>query len=165
MRRSQRLFDVASDRPQDTYAFGFLVSLGYEAAWHMDELPDRTTPARGPDMTFTLFRDTVWYDPGAVHARQLTAHADAFPAARVPDLGALVEAAAARTVADDGGPCPEAPAPRSVRDTVARDTFLEWWPLPGAHPGRRHLPDPDRPSHRRRHGVDPRRGLPAAAVP
>ncbi|MFC9242049.1 anthranilate synthase component I family protein [Streptomyces decoyicus] len=126
MRRSQRLFDVVSGRPQDTYAFGFLAGLGYEAAWHMDELPDRKTPARGPDMTFTLFRDTVWYDPGAVHGRHLSAQGDAFPAGRVPeDLGALAEAAA-RTVADVGGTCPEAPAPRSVRDTVARDTFLEW---------------------------------------
>ncbi|MGW7577839.1 anthranilate synthase component I family protein [Streptomyces sp. NPDC054765] len=124
MKRSQQLFAVESGRPHDSYAFGFLAALGYEAAWHMDELPDRKASPRGPDMTFTLFRDTVWYDPGAVRARQLTAHAEAFPAARVPDPGALVTASAA--LADGGGTCPKAPAPRSVRDTVARGTFLAW---------------------------------------
>ncbi|ARF54313.1 anthranilate synthase component I family protein [Streptomyces gilvosporeus] len=125
MRRSQRLFDVTTARPQDSFAFGFLAGLGYEAAWHMDELPERTASSRSPDMTFTLFRHTVWYEPGADGARQVTARAEAFPADRVPDLAGHARAAA-DAAAEGDIPAPAAPAPRSVRDTVARGTFLDW---------------------------------------
>ncbi|MFF2810189.1 anthranilate synthase component I family protein [Streptomyces sp. NPDC058000] len=129
MRRVQRRFEVSGEVPGDAYAFGFLTALAYEAAWHMDVLPDREVSRGGPDMTFTLIRDTVWYDRDGARPRHRTARSDAFPYpypyAAAPDVAALA-AAAAREPADGSGVCPAAPAPRSVRDSVARDTFLDW---------------------------------------
>ncbi|MFJ9418944.1 anthranilate synthase component I family protein [Streptomyces sp. NPDC101227] len=135
LRRAQEMFAVTGDVPGDGdgYAFGFLACLGYEAAWHMDELPARDGERDGPDMTFTLYRDTVWYDRAAGRARLLTARSEAFPAPypypAEPDVAALAaEAAEAAATATrrDAGDCPSAPAPRAVRDSVARETFLGW---------------------------------------
>ncbi|SHN33068.1 anthranilate synthase component I family protein [Streptomyces yunnanensis] len=125
LRRAQALFAVSDEGPgelpEDSYAFGFLAALGYEAAWHMDALPERSGAVGGPDMTFTLYRETVWYDRREGRVRLLSARSAAFPDAAVPDVAALL----ARP-AEDLTDCPEAPAPRSVRDSVDRETFLGW---------------------------------------
>ncbi|MFI9050835.1 anthranilate synthase component I family protein [Streptomyces sp. NPDC053427] len=137
LRRAQARFAVTGDvaGAGESYAFGFLACLGYEAAWHMDELPARDGERGGPDMTFTLYRDTVWYDREAGRARLLTARSEAFPGpypyATEPDVAALAAEAAEATEAaeaagGDGADCPPAPAPRAVRDSVARETFLGW---------------------------------------
>ncbi|WP_373314798.1 anthranilate synthase component I family protein [Streptomyces longispororuber] len=133
---AQHLFAVETGRSPDTYAFGFLTSFAYEAAWHMEALPARTKPPRGPDITLTLFRHTVWYDlaDGSVtHLRadsRAFADADGEPVGEVPvgggpggaGLVALARAAAAAPPRE----VPAAPAPASVRDSVSRQTFLDW---------------------------------------
>ncbi|MGA4841744.1 anthranilate synthase component I family protein [Streptomyces sp. G45] len=126
--RARRLFAVDTERPEDTYAFGFLTSLAYEAAWHMEALPARTGPPRGPDLTLTLFRHTVWYDldDGLVHHLRADSRAfgdeSAEAGAADLDLAGLARDAAAVPAR----PVPEAPAPASVRDSVDRTTFLDW---------------------------------------
>ncbi|MEU6115262.1 anthranilate synthase component I family protein [Streptomyces sp. NPDC047117] len=125
MRRARALFSVETEVPDDAYAFGFLSCLAYESAWHMDTLPERDAERGGPDMTFTLFRDTVWYDLETRRPRHLAADAPEFPDRPAQDTYALAEAAA-RVPAGPGHACPPAPAPRSVRDSVARGTFLGW---------------------------------------
>lgn len=117
---AQRLFRPRTRVPEDAFAFGFVTTFGYEAAWHMEDLPARAHRAPGPDCTLTLFRDTVHYDLATGAVRLLRAHADAFPAAPGPDP---VTEALRALPADDGG-TPEAPAPRSVRDSTAQETFL-----------------------------------------
>jgi anthranilate synthase component 1 len=133
--RSQRLFAVDTDVPADSYAFGFLVTLAYESAWHMAPLPGRTKRPRGPDITLTLFGDTVWYDrtggpggPGGV--RHLRAESAAFEGASAGragvDVAALAYQAATSEPARPAGFVPEAPPPDAVRDSVSRETFLGW---------------------------------------
>ncbi|APE24998.1 2-amino-4-deoxychorismate synthase [Streptomyces venezuelae] len=123
--RAQRLFVLDTALPADEYAFGFLTTFAYESAWHMDELPPRTKESAGPDVTLTLFRDTVRYGPGGV--RLLSADSPAFPA-RPAGLDVAVEvwAAAQRPEDDPRSAVPQAPAPREVRDSVSRSTFLDW---------------------------------------
>ncbi|MER5299803.1 anthranilate synthase component I family protein [Streptomyces lasiicapitis] len=135
--RAQRLFALDTDVPATAFAFGFLTSLAYESAWHMEELPARTKRPHGPDITLTLFRDTVWYDLADGSVRHLRAESRAFGeglagadsgAVAAPEVGALVRETAARAAVP--GPrepvVPEAPAPDSVRDSVSRETFLGW---------------------------------------
>lgn len=127
LRRAQGMFAVETDIPDTDYAFGFLTSLAYEAVWHMEELPARDTSHGVPDVTLTLFRGTVWYDERAKTARHLAADSRAFPLPDQPDISALAAAAARESgPADRPGDCPEAPVPRSVLDTVRRETFLDW---------------------------------------
>ncbi|MFG3497196.1 anthranilate synthase component I family protein [Streptomyces sp. NPDC047928] len=136
LRGAQALFAVDSEVPGDAYAFGFLTTLAYEAAWHMDELPARdASRASGPDITFTLFRDTVWYGDDGTAPRRLAAEAPGlFPAPAGPSAGDLAVRSASAVAwagdpaaAPDGGEaCPAAPVPRSVRDSVSRETFLSW---------------------------------------
>lgn len=120
--RAQTLFELDTSVPEDRYAFGFLSTLSYEAAWHMEQFPPRAAASAVPDITLTLFRDTVWYDrdSGAVELRR--AEGPGFERVPVPDLTELAERAL-------GAPSighPDAPAPHSVRDTVDRETFLGW---------------------------------------
>ncbi|MGW0389356.1 anthranilate synthase component I family protein [Streptomyces sp. NPDC003042] len=124
--RAQGLFSLTTDLPRERYAFGFLTSLAYESAWHMEELPERTGGDGGrPDITLTLFRDTVWYDVNDGRVRRLRADSPAFAGLpEPPELPELPAPAQARPVAADG--YPEAPVPRSVRDSVDRETFLGW---------------------------------------
>ncbi|SFS86659.1 anthranilate synthase component 1 [Streptomyces harbinensis] len=113
----RRLFAVDTALPSDRYAFGFLTTLAYESSWLMEDLPPRTKPPRGPDLTLALFRDTVWYGTGSGGEPQhLRAESADFPAAPPPP---------ALPRRYEGG-LPEAPRPRAVRDSVSRDTFLEW---------------------------------------
>ncbi|MGW0846853.1 anthranilate synthase component I family protein [Streptomyces sp. NPDC002787] len=117
---AQHLFDVDTDVPVSGFAFGFLTAFGYESVWHMEELPQRSKPSRGPDIALTLFRDTVRYDRRTGTATLLTAHGSLFPPRRGPDATILAAQASAR------GEVPEAPAPSRVHDTLSREAFLTW---------------------------------------
>ncbi|MEU2395998.1 anthranilate synthase component I family protein [Streptomyces sp. NPDC007369] len=125
LRAVQAAFDVDSHRPE--YAFGFLATIGYGAAWHMEDLPARRPrPGAAPDVVLTLFQDTVWYDLDAGTAVRLAARGPALgpdggPAART-DLAAIVERLPAGT-ATPPGRLPEAPAPRAVRDSTDETAF------------------------------------------
>ncbi|MER5513281.1 anthranilate synthase component I family protein [Streptomyces sp. NPDC002763] len=124
---AQHVFEVDTDIPQTSYAFGFLASLAYESVWHMETLPPRTKKANGPDITLTLFRDAVWYDLTTATVRHLAAESAAF-GDRAPDAPSLEEAARAARErgGTDAAPVPAAPSPSSVHDTVGRQTFLSW---------------------------------------
>lgn len=130
--RAQRLFALDTELPTTGYAFGFLTTLAYEAAWHLEALPERTDSPGGPDITLTLFRDTVWYDPADGSVRHVRAESRAFgdadpAAARELAHGAAHAAArAAATGTRRPAVVPEAPRPESVRDSVDRETFLGW---------------------------------------
>ncbi|MFG2922571.1 anthranilate synthase component I family protein [Streptomyces sp. NPDC048305] len=120
----QESFAVDTEVPGDEYAFGFLASLAYEAVWHVEELPERTEPPRGPDMTLTLFRDTVRYDHRTGAARLLAAGSPLLGDRRVDP--ARIEELAAEAGGAAPVPVPDAPEPRSVEDSVSRGTFLGW---------------------------------------
>ncbi|MYW67569.1 anthranilate synthase component I family protein [Streptomyces sp. SID8379] len=117
LRAAQSVFAVDTDIPLDDYAFGFLTTIGYGAAWHMERLPERTADG-GPDLVLTLFRDIVRYDRDAGTADRLVAESPDFPAAGEDVI------ASALTALRPAGAVPEAPTPRSVRDTSDRETFL-----------------------------------------
>ncbi|MFE1291275.1 anthranilate synthase component I family protein [Streptomyces sp. NPDC058751] len=121
---AQDLFQVETELAASSYTFGFLTSVAYEAAWHMEELPRRDEDVGPPDLTLTLFRDTVWYKPGTGDIRLLRADpvdGGVFPPRHLLDLAALARQAAAAPATAT----PEAPRARAVRDSVARETFLE----------------------------------------
>ncbi|KUM80494.1 anthranilate synthase component I family protein [Streptomyces curacoi] len=121
--RAQALFAVETDVPSTEFAFGFLTTVGYAAAWHMEPLPAREDPERGgPDLTLTLFGETVWYDHRSGQVRRLVATGPDLPPPAGPDVPAL----AARAAGLPPQTCPPAPAPVSVRDSVDRETFLRW---------------------------------------
>ncbi|MFD7468990.1 anthranilate synthase component I family protein [Streptomyces tendae] len=125
LKAAQDLFRVDTGITPASYTFGFLTTVAYEAAWHMEEPPRRDRDAGPPDLTLTLFRDTVWYDPGTGDVRLLRADcvdAGVFPPRRPLDLPDLARSAAAALPAVP----PAAPRPRAVRDSVSRETFLEW---------------------------------------
>ncbi|MFH7599311.1 anthranilate synthase component I family protein [Streptomyces racemochromogenes] len=115
---AQRLFTVHTRVPAAGFAFGFLATVGYGAAWHMEELPERPADTGGPDCVLTLFRDTVHYDLAAHEVRHLRAHAAEFPPPAAYDL----TAAALRPPSGDA--VPEAPEPRRVSDSTDKETFL-----------------------------------------
>ncbi|MFT2016123.1 anthranilate synthase component I family protein [Streptomyces sp. 796.1] len=144
VRAAQGAFTVSTDVPADTFAFGFLTTLSYEAAWAMERLPAERRPADLPRCSLTLFRDTVWYDlrGGTVH--HLAASAAEFPAeasavapeplsavlvrlvAEPPngvDAGLGADAGAGAGAGVDDAP-PAAPRPDSVQDTVDKETFI-----------------------------------------
>ncbi|RCH65323.1 anthranilate synthase component I family protein [Streptomyces sp. SDr-06] len=124
LRSVQALFAVDTALPTGTFAFGFLTTLSYEAAWAMEELPSGQAESGLPRCTLTLFRDTVWYDlkRGGVH--HLAASGPQLPddAGQEP-LRSVVDAVRARGAHDDL--VPEAPVAISVRDTVDEATFIE----------------------------------------
>ncbi|MFY1586406.1 anthranilate synthase component I family protein [Micromonospora sp. WMMD734] len=117
LRHTQGLFDVQTDEPRQAYAFGFLLTAGYGTAWHMEELPPR--PAGDlPDLTLTLFRNSVWFDAGSGRVRHLRGDHPCFPASPgVPPAG--------RPAGQPTG-VPPAPVPDEVSDNVDRETFLGW---------------------------------------
>ncbi|MGC5398437.1 anthranilate synthase component I family protein [Streptomyces sp. DT20] len=115
-------FAVETDVPLDSYAFGFLAVLGYEAAWHLEQLPPRA-PGQDPEITLTLFRHVVTYRLDTGESDQLQAHAPEFggPGVLVDGLARLV-----RALPDDTEtPPPAAPEPYAVRRTVRREEFAE----------------------------------------
>ncbi|MFJ8860134.1 anthranilate synthase component I family protein [Streptomyces sp. NPDC102451] len=121
---AQGVFAVDTDVPVTEHAFGFLASLAYEAVWHVESLPGRDDPGRGPDMVLALFRDTVGYDPDTGSARLLTAQSPLFGARQVTPRRVAELAACAAEAAP--APVPGAPEPLGVQDTVSRGTFLGW---------------------------------------
>ncbi|GGZ68147.1 anthranilate synthase component 1 [Streptomyces subrutilus] len=126
--RVQGLFSVTTALPDTGYAFGFLTTLAYESAWHMEELPERGDAGGGrPDIVLTLFRDTVWYGVADGRVRLLRADSPAFAGlAEPPALPDLPEPPATGGGSGAAGALPPAPRPRSVRDSVDRETFLGW---------------------------------------
>ncbi|WP_326698620.1 anthranilate synthase component I family protein [Streptomyces sp. NBC_01754] len=124
LRAVQSAFVVDTDVPTDTFAFGFLTTLSYEAAWLMEELPEQRADVELPRCTLTLFRDTVWYGLRDGGVRHLSAHGDLFPAENGPPLWEVLDTMKERGTRDGAPVVPAAPAPRSVRDTVDRETFI-----------------------------------------
>ncbi|MER7727964.1 anthranilate synthase component I family protein [Streptomyces sp. NPDC096323] len=119
LRAVQNLFALHTAQSPDTYVFGFLATLGYGTAWHLEDLPPRKGAA-GPDCVLTLYRNTVRYDTSTGEALHFRALAEEFPQPAPFDI-----VAAARTAADAvEEPVPAAPAPLSVRDSTDRETFL-----------------------------------------
>ena len=116
LRRATRLFRVHTD--VEGFAFGFLTTVGYDAAALMEELPPRSTEPTVPDLTLTLFQHTLWYDREGGEPVLVTATG--------PDLPEPLSPEALRTIPEDNAPPPAAAAPLAVRDTVDRETFLGW---------------------------------------
>ncbi|GGX24899.1 hypothetical protein GCM10010297_52440 [Streptomyces malachitofuscus] len=116
----QDVFDVDTDVPTGTFAFGFLTTLSYEAAWAMEDLPAPRPGADLPRCTLTLFKDTLWYDLRGGGLRRLAARGPRL-GGPAPDLPAALDRARARGAARAA--VPDAPEPRSVRDTVDEETF------------------------------------------
>jgi anthranilate synthase component 1 len=119
LRAVQGAFDLDTDVPTGTFAFGFLTTLSYEAAWAMEELPAQRAGSDLPRCTLTLFRDTVWYDLRDGGVLHLAAQGPQFDATG-PDLRAAADRARSRGARPA---VPDAPSPRSVRDTVDEETF------------------------------------------
>lgn len=121
LRAVQGAFTVDTALPASTFAFGFLTTLAYEAAWDIEELPQSQRESDLPRCTLALFRNTVWYDLDSGAVRHLSASGDLLP----PETGRPLSEALA--VAGAPGPAepPAAPAPRSVRDNVDEATFAE----------------------------------------
>ncbi len=120
LRAVQGVFDVDTDVPTGTFAFGFLTTLSYEAAWAMEDLPAPRPGADLPRCTLTLFKDTLWYDLRGGGLRHLAAHGPRL-GGPAPDLSAAVDRARSRGAARAA--VPDAPEPHSVRDTVDEETF------------------------------------------
>ncbi|MDH6709583.1 anthranilate synthase component 1 [Kitasatospora sp. MAA19] len=122
LRRAQGLFGLEPGLPGDRFHFGFLARFGYDAAWHMEDLPARALPPARPDAVLTLFRDSVHYDTAGTPVLR-TADSPAFGEAGRHDVaGAAREAAGQAPQAA----CPPAGRPQSVHDSVDRDTFHGW---------------------------------------
>ncbi|MEU8085786.1 anthranilate synthase component I family protein [Micromonospora sp. NPDC049101] len=117
LRHTQRLFDVVTDEPPHAYAFGFLLTAGYGAAWHMEDLPPRPE-GDVPDLTLTLFQQSVWFDARTGRVRHLRGDNPCFPA--LPDVPPVPESAGLSVAV------PAAPPPDEVSDNVDRETFLGW---------------------------------------
>ncbi|MFD7991524.1 anthranilate synthase component I family protein [Streptomyces mexicanus] len=135
LRAVQGAFAVETAVPEDSYAFGFLATVGYGAAWHMERLPRRTADA-GPDLVLGLFREVVHYDGATGAVRLRTAHGEGFPPAGPGPVEEAVATAVAGTGSgpdsDSGaatrpaaGAVPQAPVPRAVRDSTDEETFLK----------------------------------------
>ncbi|MEU1466655.1 anthranilate synthase component I family protein [Streptomyces sp. NPDC005761] len=115
-------FAVETDVPLDSYAFGFLAVFGYEAAWHLEQLPPRT-PGHDPEITLTLFRHVVTYNLATGESHQLHAHAPEFGEHGV--LGADLSLLAGALPDEAGTPVEPDPRPYSVRRTVSREEFTD----------------------------------------
>lgn len=111
-----------TDIPPSSFAFGFLTTLAYEAAWDMEDLPPTQGEQDVPRCTLTLFQDTVWYDlhNGGVHHLHASGPKLPSDAGRLPDVltGAAPTAPPASAV-------PEAPEPHAIRDTITEAVFTE----------------------------------------
>lgn len=119
IRAVQRAFAVRTTAPADSFAFGFLTTLAYEAARDMDELSVDRVVDDIPRCTLVLFRHTVWWDLRTGTVRHLAATGPHLPedttAHRLPDLLAGLP--------DGDREVPAAPPPSLVRDTVDEETF------------------------------------------
>ncbi|WP_422739723.1 anthranilate synthase component I family protein [Micromonospora sp. WMMD729] len=118
VRAIQRAFAVRTTVPTDTFAFGFLTTLAYEAARDMDELGTDRVVDDIPRCTLALFRHTVWWDLRAGTVRRLHATGPHLPPEDIARLPELTEWQAA-----DLARVPAAPPPGLIRDTVDEETF------------------------------------------
>ncbi|MEU9235170.1 anthranilate synthase component I family protein [Streptomyces subrutilus] len=123
LRRFQGAFEVDTEVPTDTFAFGFLTTLSYEAAWNMEQLPQSQDETDVPRCTLALFRDTLWYDVPTGSVRHLSARSDLWPRDTGQPLAEVLVKAAAAAVSETA--VPPAPAARSVRGTVDEETFAK----------------------------------------
>ncbi|MDJ0461614.1 anthranilate synthase component I family protein [Streptomyces sp. H27-C3] len=124
LRATQAAFVLDTEVPTSTFAFGFLTTLSYEAAWIMEELPEQHVESEQPRCTLTLFRDTVWYDVREGGVQHLSAHGDQLPPESGQPLWEILDEMKGRGQADAAAVVPEAPVPLSVRDNVDRETFV-----------------------------------------
>ncbi|MET8280609.1 anthranilate synthase component I family protein [Micromonospora sp. NPDC005174] len=117
VRAVQRAFAVRTTVPTDSFAFGFLTTLAYEAARDMDDLGVDRVVDDIPRCTLALFRHTVWWDLRAGTVRQLRASGPHLPPddARLPELP--------ERLAADHPHVPAAPPPSLIRDTVDEEMF------------------------------------------
>jgi anthranilate synthase component 1 len=118
----QGAFAVDTEIDVETFAFGFLTVLSYEAAWEIEELPQSQQEADVPRCTLALFQHTAWYDEETGVVRHLAASGPLLPAHDAPLPKALTTPA--ESSAEPFG-IPDAPKPRSVRDNVDAATFAE----------------------------------------
>ncbi|MDI3390333.1 anthranilate synthase component I family protein [Streptomyces sp. B-S-A8] len=116
LRRATSLFRVHTD--VRGFAFGFLTTVGYDAAAYMEELPPRRTPPDVPDLTLTLFQHTLWFSREGGPPVLLRATG--------PGLPEPLPHEALRDIPDADFAVPPATAPLAVHDTVDRETFLGW---------------------------------------
>ncbi|WP_242625128.1 anthranilate synthase component I family protein [Krasilnikovia cinnamomea] len=103
--------------PVGAFAFGFLTTFAYEAAWDMDTLPPNPAADQVARLTLTLFRNTVWWDLDTGTVSQLVSSGPLLDAGSTP----LVTDLLAGAVEPAGTPA--APAPHWVRDSVDAETF------------------------------------------
>ncbi|MDH6225222.1 MULTISPECIES: anthranilate synthase component I family protein [Streptomyces] len=121
LRELHAAFDVRTDVPLDSYAFGFLGVFGYEAAQYLEQLPPHA-PGQDPEIVLTLFRHVVRYDLDTGESHQLSADGAGFggPDALGAGLAELVRSLPAEEAA-----VPPAPRPSAVRDTVRREEYAD----------------------------------------
>ena len=108
---------IDTDVAPGTFAFGFLTTFAYEAAWDMDDLPPNPAAGQIPRCTLAVFRNTVWWDLDAGTVHQLVSTSPLFETGQAPPVTGLLT-----QVTTPGRP-PAAPAPRWVRDSVDEQTF------------------------------------------
>ncbi|MFH9294463.1 anthranilate synthase component I family protein [Streptomyces sp. NPDC017520] len=116
LRRATRLFRVHTD--VRGFSFGFLTTVGYDAAAYMEELPPRRTAPGVPDLTLTLFQHTLWFGRGGGPPVLLRATG--------PGLPESLPHEALSDIPDTDLEVPPAAVPLAVHDTVDRETFLGW---------------------------------------
>jgi anthranilate synthase component I len=118
LRAVQRSFAVETTVSADSFAFGFLTTLAYEAARDMDEISVDRAVDDVPRCTLALFRHTAWWDLRSGTVQQLSAggpHLPTEPALAVADLVAGLP--------EDHRDVPVAPPPTLVRDNLDEETF------------------------------------------
>ncbi|HEV2633902.1 MAG TPA: anthranilate synthase component I family protein [Actinocrinis sp.] len=134
LRAVQQCFEVDTDVSADSFAFGFLTTLAYEAAWSMEELPQSQTEPDQPRFTLALFRETVWFDLEAGTVRHMSAQGPYMPPrdrtdAEMAELLDMVadpgdeESGAAEAAAPA---VPAAPTPHSECDSATSEEFSAW---------------------------------------
>lgn len=116
LRAVQQSFLLEGDLDIPGFAFGFLATFAYEAAWDMDELSPRQRDLTTPRCTLSLFRNTVWYDLTSGGTWHLSATSPFFPA----DIAEPV------TPPPRSSMFPAAVKPRQVRFTVDKPAFCQW---------------------------------------
>jgi anthranilate synthase component 1 len=116
LRAATSAFRVRTD--VQGFTFGYLTTVGYDAAALMEDLPLRVGEPDVPDLTLTLFQHTLWFDrEGGTPVLHV---------ATGPDLPKPLPLDLLLAVSGDDVPVPVKATPVAVRDTVDKDTFLGW---------------------------------------
>ncbi|SBT43323.1 anthranilate synthase component I family protein [Micromonospora auratinigra] len=118
VRAVQGAFTVDTTAPADSFTFGFLTTLAYEAARDMDEVAVERAADDLPRCTLTLYRHTVWWDLRAGTVHQLCSSGPHLPPDPTPPATELLAGHA-----DDPAEVPAAPPPALVRDNLDEATF------------------------------------------